>query len=249
MPVKFVELVSIDAKRFSKRGERIVKIANNAAVTLVTEVSDKEANIDFKYIADYGTGGTIKIEGRIMYEGDASALTKQWSSKMSIPENVASEIFTAIMRTCLLEAGFIARELHLPPPMCLPIFIPCPICGASIEKDAKFCNKCGKTVSEEKLPKEEFKEEEKKSLKETSKEKILEKEAEVIEEKAKDVEEVKEKEEEIPSLPAGMEEDIRKLKEWKETGFDVEHLAKLLRDKNFDEFKREFEVLRKLIEG
>lgn len=122
MPVKFVELVSIDAKRFSKKEERIgqVRIDNNSTVTLVTEISDKEANVDFRYTATYGPIGTIKIEGKIVYEGDASALAKQWGSKMNMPENVASEIHTAIMRTCMPEAVLIARDLNLPPPMPLP---------------------------------------------------------------------------------------------------------------------------------
>jgi len=122
MPVKFVELVSIDAKRFSKKEERIgqVRIDNNSTVTLVTEISDKEANVDFRYTATYGPIGTIKIEGKIVYEGDASALAKQWGSKMNMPENVASEIHTAIMRMCMPEAVLIARDLNLPPPMPLP---------------------------------------------------------------------------------------------------------------------------------
>jgi hypothetical protein len=122
MTVKFVEIVSIDAKRFSKRGERIgqVRIDNNSTVTLVTEISDKEADVDFRYTATYGPIGTIKIEGRIIYEGDAPALAKQWGSKMNMPENVASEIHTAIMRTCMPEAVLIARDLNLPPPMPLP---------------------------------------------------------------------------------------------------------------------------------
>ncbi len=122
MTVKFVELVSIDAKRFSKRGERLgqVRIDNNSTVTLVTEISDKEANVDFRYTATYGPIGTIKIEGKIVYEGDAPSLAKQWSSNMEMPENVASEIHTAIMRTCMPEAVLIARDLNLPPPMPLP---------------------------------------------------------------------------------------------------------------------------------
>jgi len=122
MPVKFVELVSIDAKRFSKKEERIgqIRIDNNSTVTLVTEINEKEANIDFRYTASYGPVGTIKIEGRITYEGDAPSLAKQWGSNMNMPENVASEIHTAIMRTCMPEAVLIARDLHLPPPMPLP---------------------------------------------------------------------------------------------------------------------------------
>jgi len=39
---------------------------------------------------------------------------------MEMPENVASEIHTAIMRTCMPEAVLIARDLNLPPPMPLP---------------------------------------------------------------------------------------------------------------------------------
>ncbi|MDI6917207.1 MAG: hypothetical protein QMC80_05365 [Thermoplasmatales archaeon] len=122
MPVKFVELVSIDAKRFSKKEERIgqIRIDNNSTVTLVTEINEKEANVDFRYTASYGHVGTIRIEGRITYEGDAPALAKQWGSNMNMPENVASEIHTAIMRTCMPEAVLIARDLHLPPPMPLP---------------------------------------------------------------------------------------------------------------------------------
>ena len=90
MSVKFVELVSIDAKRFSKKGERIgqIRIDNNSTVTLVTEISDKEANVDFRYTASYGPIGTIKIEGKIVYEGDAPALAKQWGSNMEMPETL-----------------------------------------------------------------------------------------------------------------------------------------------------------------
>ena len=122
MPVKSVDITSIDAKRFSKRGERVVnvRIDNNSTVTLITEINEKEANIDFRYTANYGGIGVIKIEGTIMFEGDASSLANKWGQTGNMPDEVASEIHTAIMRTCVPEAVLISRDLKLPPPMPMP---------------------------------------------------------------------------------------------------------------------------------
>jgi hypothetical protein len=122
MPVKSVDLTSIEARRFSSRNEKIrnVRIDNNSTVTLITELNDSEANIDFRYTANYGGIGLIKIEGTILFEGDAPALAKQWGSQSNMPDETASEIHTAIMRICVPEAMLISRDLKLPPPFPLP---------------------------------------------------------------------------------------------------------------------------------
>jgi hypothetical protein len=122
MPVKNVDLTSIEAKRFSSRNEKItnVRIDNNSTVTLITEINDSEANIDFRYTANYGGIGLIKIEGTILYSGDAPALAKQWGSQSNMPDEIASEIHTAIMRVCVPEAMLISRDIKLPPPFPLP---------------------------------------------------------------------------------------------------------------------------------
>ena len=94
MAVKNVDLSNIEGKRFTSRNEKIrnVRIDNNSTVTLITELNDREANIEFRYTANYGGVGLIKIEGTILYEGDAAALAKQWGTKSNMPDEVASEI-------------------------------------------------------------------------------------------------------------------------------------------------------------
>ena len=120
--IKNVELVSVDARRFTKSGERVanVRIDHNSTVTMITEVNNKEANIDFRFTANYQGMGLIKIEGRLLYEGDAAALAKQWGSESKMPDQVASEIHTAVMGTCIPEAVMLARDLRLPPPIPMP---------------------------------------------------------------------------------------------------------------------------------
>jgi len=122
MSIKTVDLTSIEARRFSKRDEKIrnVRIDNNSTVTLISELNDREANIDFRYTANYGGLGLIKIEGTILFEGDAPALAQQWGSDNNMPNDVASEVHTAIMRVCVPEAMVISRDIKLPPPFPLP---------------------------------------------------------------------------------------------------------------------------------
>ena len=122
MPVKSVDLTSIEARRFSKRNEKIrnVRIDNNSTVTLITELNDSEASIDFRYTANYGGVGMIKIEGTIIFECDAPALAQQWASSANMPNETASEIHTAIMHFCVPEAMLISRDIKLPPPFPLP---------------------------------------------------------------------------------------------------------------------------------
>ncbi len=122
MTVKMVELSSIDARRFSRRTEKTgnIRIDNNSTVTLITETSKDEAEVEFRYTASYGSVGVIKIEGILIFQGKASELVSKWRSTNNMPDKVASEIHTAIMRTCVPEAVFISRDLHLPPPIPLP---------------------------------------------------------------------------------------------------------------------------------
>jgi hypothetical protein len=122
MPIKYVELLSIDARRFSRKGERIrsVRIDNNSTVTLVSEISEHEANVEFRFTANYVGLGVITIEGYLVYEGDAQELARLWRKGNNMPDEVASEIHTAVMHACLPEALMISRDLKLPPPFPLP---------------------------------------------------------------------------------------------------------------------------------
>jgi hypothetical protein len=122
MPVKHFEMSSLEARRFSKPGEKHtnIRIDHNSSVTLITELNDKEANIDFRFTANYTGIGVIKIEGRIVFEGDASSIANQWGTEHKMPDDVANQIHSAIMQNCLPEAVMLARDIRLPPPIPMP---------------------------------------------------------------------------------------------------------------------------------
>lgn len=122
MVVKQLELVSIDARRFTRMGEQIknVRIDHNSTVTMITEINEREAGVDFRFTANYQGMGLIKIEGRLIYEGDAAALARQWGAENRMPDEMASHIHSAVMSNCIPEAVVIARDIRLPPPIPMP---------------------------------------------------------------------------------------------------------------------------------
>lgn len=122
VPVTRLELNGIEAKRYSKTNERHgnIRIDHNSTVTLVKEISEKEALVEFRYTATYGPIGVIRIEGSMVYVCDAKAFEQQWrSTNQMAPEN-ASEIHSTVMRACVPQAVGIAKDLQLPPPIPLP---------------------------------------------------------------------------------------------------------------------------------
>lgn len=122
MPITRLELNGIEAKRYSKTNERHgnIRIDHNSTVTLVKEISEKEALVEFRYTATYGPIGVIRIEGSMVYQCDAKAFEQQWrSTNQMAPEN-ASEIHSTVMRACVPQAVGIAKDLQLPPPIPLP---------------------------------------------------------------------------------------------------------------------------------
>lgn len=122
VPIKSVEITSIDARRFTKPGEKVpnVRIDNNSSVTLITPMNDEEANVEFRYTASYGGVGSIRLEGLIVYTGQVKELSTKWINEGNMPDNIAGEIHTAIMRVCVPEAIILSREIKLPPPIPLP---------------------------------------------------------------------------------------------------------------------------------
>jgi hypothetical protein len=128
MPVKGVELLSIDAKRYARELQRVgqVRIDHNSTVTVIKEQAGQPstASIEFRYTASYGALGIISIEGALLWESDARVdahkLSESWRASAQMPPDVASEIHTAVMRVCVPEAVGIAKNLQLPPPIPLP---------------------------------------------------------------------------------------------------------------------------------
>jgi hypothetical protein len=122
MAVRDVEFISVEGRRFTKRREVVgqVKIDTNSTVTSVNEVSTREADVDFRIAISYGSLGVLKIEGRLIFEGDAPTLAREWRDKHSMPTEMANEIHTAILHSCIPETVILARDLGLPPPIPLP---------------------------------------------------------------------------------------------------------------------------------
>ena len=122
MAVRDIEFISIEGRRFTRRKEVLgqVKIDTNSTVTAVTELGAREADVDFRIAISYGSLGMLKIEGRLIFEGDAPALAKEWRDKHSMPTEMANEIHTAILHACIPETVLLAKDLGLPLPIPLP---------------------------------------------------------------------------------------------------------------------------------
>jgi hypothetical protein len=126
MPIKAFELSTVDGRRFVKPSDRWLnlRVDHNSTVTLISELGDRQASVDFRFTANYHASeavvGLIQLEGNLLWEGDAKALVKGWSSNGQMPPDVAQEIHTVIMSNCIPEAVILARELRLPPPIPIP---------------------------------------------------------------------------------------------------------------------------------
>ena len=126
MPIKTFDFSNVDARRLTKIMERWqnLRVDHNSTVTLVTETGPNQANVDFRFTANYRASeaviGLIQIEGTLVWEGDAKALVKGWSNGGQMPQEIANEIHTVIMSNCIPEAVILARELRLPPPIPIP---------------------------------------------------------------------------------------------------------------------------------
>src|SRR3989442_3386145 len=116
MAIKSFELSTIDGRRLARVGQRMqnVRIDHNSTVTLITEASENEATVDFRFTANYRAVeevvGVIRIEGTLVYEGRGREVARQWSSSGQMPNEVANEIHTTIMSGCIPEAVVIAPD-------------------------------------------------------------------------------------------------------------------------------------------
>lgn len=122
MAVKQFEMSVIEARRYTKIGEKIknVRIDHNSSVTMITEMNDKEVNIGFRFTANYTSLGVIKVEGSMVFEGEASAIASQWAGEHKMPDEVANQVHGVVMQNCIPVAVLLARDVRLPPPIPMP---------------------------------------------------------------------------------------------------------------------------------
>ena len=117
--IKGFDISSIDAKRFSKPGEKLqnLRIDNNSTVTSITQTGEDQATLEYRFLANYVGIGMIKVEGRILIDGDAKAIVEAWSKTNNMPQEVANLVHSTVITNCLPVAVVIARDISLPPPM------------------------------------------------------------------------------------------------------------------------------------
>jgi len=124
MRIRNIQLKSIEARRYIKvdRRPKQVRINHNSTITQIRDIKSNQATVDFQYTASYGPVGMIKLEGSLIYEDDNAKkiATDWWRNTRKMPNQIASQIHTAVMHGCVPEAVGIAKDLGLPPPIPLP---------------------------------------------------------------------------------------------------------------------------------
>ena len=123
MGIRNIQFKSIEASRYmeSVSHSQQIDINHNSTITQIHDIRVRQVTIDFQYTASYASMGMIKLEGSLIYEDDnAKKLAISWRSTHKMSDKVASQIHTAVMHACILEAVGIARNLGLPSPIPLP---------------------------------------------------------------------------------------------------------------------------------
>ncbi len=123
MKIRNIQLKSIEARRYTDRNERPkkVRIDHNSTFTHISYHKNDMASIDFQYTASYGPVGLIKLEGSLLFENkDAKKIANDWNETRKMPDDIASNVHTAVMHACVPEAVGIAKDIGLPPPIPLP---------------------------------------------------------------------------------------------------------------------------------
>lgn len=110
---------SVDAKRFTKPGEKVqnLRIDNNSTITSITLVGETQATVEFRFTANYAGVGIIRLEGRLLLEGDAKQLYEMWSKTNNMPPDVANLVHGAVITNCMPIAVVVSKDIGLPPPL------------------------------------------------------------------------------------------------------------------------------------
>ncbi len=122
MPIKRFELKAIDAERYSGKDENRGKISidHNSSVTKIEKIDNETNHVEFRFTANYSGMGIIKIEGALKYLGEYPNLATEWRNENNMPNEVAKEIHSTVIKKCILQSVVIAKDLKLPPPIPLP---------------------------------------------------------------------------------------------------------------------------------
>lgn len=122
MQIRSFETAAIEAKRFSKSGEKVmnIKIENNSAITQISKMDDGLYQIDFRFTANYTGMGYIKIEGHLNVVELGEKAMDDWRRTNNLPVDDANAVHNAIVSNCMVTALIISREIKLPAPIPIP---------------------------------------------------------------------------------------------------------------------------------
>lgn len=123
MPVKNFELTLIDGQRLIdlKEKPKQLRIDHNTSVTQVSKIDDASVEIKFRYTVSYGHVGNIRLEGKLVFMGDAEDILSLWAKEHRMKNDIAEEIHNIILNNGSFEAVLISRKLNLPPPIKMEI--------------------------------------------------------------------------------------------------------------------------------
>jgi hypothetical protein len=123
MNIRNILLKALKAERYMEftGAPQKVRIDHNSNISRMEKLVNDVAKIEFRYTASYGPIGVIQIEGSLEFQGEhITSLVGDWNASRKMPNDVASDIHTAIMHACVPLAVGIAKDLRLPPPIPLP---------------------------------------------------------------------------------------------------------------------------------
>lgn len=122
MPIKNFEIRSIDAERYGEKEEARgnLRVDHNSSVLRIRKLNNSRNELNFRFNINYQNMGMIKIEGKILFEGNYPNLAEKWKKNNEMPQEVAQQIHSTIISNCIPQAVILAKDLQLPPPIPLP---------------------------------------------------------------------------------------------------------------------------------
>jgi len=117
-----LRLFSIEARRLPNAAPAGADLRRDykSNVPQIEVINSKSAKVSFGFMVHYSNVGIIRMEGTMVYRGDTKELARTWKDSKQMPEDIATEVHTAIMDSCIPEAVMVARDIGLPPPIPMP---------------------------------------------------------------------------------------------------------------------------------
>lgn len=123
MVVRNFEITMIDGQRHVdlKEKPKQLRIDHNITITQIGRVDEGTAIMQFRYTVSYGSVGTIRFEGKLLYDGEIDDIIDLWDKEHRMKNEIAEEVHNIILHNGSFEAISLSRKLNLPPPIKIEI--------------------------------------------------------------------------------------------------------------------------------